>query len=88
MSSRVFVSLEGEGMKRSRWLHLCVKSGVCWSRMKGLLRGLGNEAVCWAVSRVGVELCVRGLEGQEGGGGGLAVQKTEENKDSCPSATF
>lgn len=56
--------------------------------MKGLLRGLGNEAVCWAVSRVGVELCVRGLEGQEGGGGGLAVQKTEENKDSCPSATF
>lgn len=87
MSNRVFVSRDGEGMKRSRRLHLCVESGICWSRIKGLSGVLERKPSVLGSGRGGCGALCEGLGGAEGGGG-LAVQKRDKSKDSCPSATF
>lgn len=87
MSNGVFVSRDGEGMKRSGRLHLCRVWDLLEPDKRAPPGSWKGSRLCRAVAGVGVELCVRGLEGQEGGGG-LAVQKRDKNKDSCPSATF
>ena len=66
MSNRIFVLKEGEGVRRIREdAPLCSVWGLLEKDGRAP-RGLGKEAVSWAVSGVSVELCVRGSEGQEG----------------------
>lgn len=67
-------------------MRLCVVSGVCWRGMKGLLGGLGKEAVC----------VLGGVWGDYGalceglGGAGRkrpGCPKVRDKKGSCSSAT-
>lgn len=68
-------------------MHLYVMSGVCWRRMKGLLRGLRKEAARVLGSVWGE--CGALCEGLGGAGRKRpgCPKIRDKKKGSCPSAT-